>query len=141
MSRERRTAAHDPLVASRRVLGIAGLLLATGTVVGALGAHALRAVLDARQLASLDTAVDYQIANALGLLAIGVLMRTGEGWPLGRIATLLVAGILCFSGGIYLMLAGAPRPFGFVTPVGGVLLICGWAWFAWEMLRGWSAAR
>lgn len=127
--------------AAARVLGVAGLLLATGTVVGALGAHALRGVLDERQLASLDTAVHYQLANALGLLAIGVLMRVGEASALGRIAVVLVAGVLCFSGGIYLMLAGAPRPLGFVTPVGGVLLICGWAWFAWEMLRGRSAAR
>jgi uncharacterized membrane protein YgdD (TMEM256/DUF423 family) len=124
------------------VLGIAGLLLATGTVVGALGAHALRAVLDARQLSSLDTAVDYQLANALGLLAIGVLMRAGgDPRTLGRIAAVLVAGVLCFSGGIYLMLAGAPRPVAFVTPVGGVLLIAGWAWFAWEMLRGRQAPR
>jgi uncharacterized membrane protein YgdD (TMEM256/DUF423 family) len=131
----------DNLQLSRRVLGIAGLLLATGTVIGALGAHALRAVLDERQLSSLDTAVHYQLANALGLLAIGVLIRAGEHRSLARIAGLLVAGILCFSGGIYLMLAGAPRLFGLVTPVGGVLLILGWSWFAVTMLRRSSGAR
>jgi uncharacterized membrane protein YgdD (TMEM256/DUF423 family) len=128
-------------VAAHRVLGIAGLLLATGIVVGALGAHALRAVLDERQLASLETAVHYQLFNALGVLAIGVLMRTGVSQRLGRIAVMLMAGIVCFSGSIYLMLAGAPRPFGFITPVGGVLLIAAWLAFAWEMLRRAPAAH
>ncbi len=126
---------QDQAVTWRRVLGAAGLLLATGIMVGALGAHALRSVLDERQLASLDTAVDYQLFNALGLLVIGVLMKTGAGRSLHAIAALLVAGVLCFSGGIYLMLAGAPRPLGLVTPVGGLLLITAWAWFAIAMLR------
>jgi uncharacterized membrane protein YgdD (TMEM256/DUF423 family) len=139
------TTAHDTtplaLASSRRVLGIAGLLLASGIVIGALGAHALRSVLDERQLASLETAVHYQLFNALGVLVIGVQMRTGASPRLGRIAALLMAGIVCFSGSIYLMLAGAPRPFGFVTPVGGVLLIVGWLAFTWEMLRRAPAAR
>jgi uncharacterized membrane protein YgdD (TMEM256/DUF423 family) len=122
---------------ARRVLGIAGVLLASGTIIGALGAHALRAVLDTAQLHSLETAVHYQIANALGLLVMGVLLHLGEGraMGIGKMAALLTAGVLCFSGGIYLMLAGAPRLLGFVTPVGGVLLIAGWTWFAWAMLR------
>ena len=120
---------------ARGVLGLAGALLATGMIVGASGAHALRGVLGERQLQSLDTAVDYQLVNALGLLLVGVLMRGGGGQPLPRIAALLIAGILCFSGGIYLMLAGAPRPLALVTPLGGALLIFAWAWFAWTMLR------
>jgi uncharacterized membrane protein YgdD (TMEM256/DUF423 family) len=126
---------QDQAVAARRVLGVAGLLFATGVMVGALGAHALRSVLDERQLASLDTAVDYQLFNALGLMVIGVLMKAGAVRGLRAIAALLVAGILCFSGGIYLMLAGAPRPLGLVTPVGGLLLITAWSWFAVAMFR------
>ena len=120
---------------SRRTLGIAGLLLAVGMAIGASGAHALRTVLAERQLQSLDTAVDYQLINALGLLLLGVLMRGGEEQPLPRIANVLLAGILCFSGGIYLMIAGAPWPFAFITPAGGVLLITGWVWFGVAMLR------
>jgi uncharacterized membrane protein YgdD (TMEM256/DUF423 family) len=126
---------QDQAVAARRVLGVAGLLFATGIMVGALGAHALRSVLDERQLASLDTAVDYQLFNALGLMVIGVLMKAGAVRGLRAVAALLVAGILCFSGGIYLMLAGAPRALALVTPLGGVLLIVAWVGFAASMLR------
>jgi uncharacterized membrane protein YgdD (TMEM256/DUF423 family) len=118
-----------------RVLGIAGLLMATGIVVGALAAHALQKVLEVRQLESLHTAVNYQLFNALGLLLIGLLMRSDDLPALRVVAGLLMAGIVAFSGGIYLMLAGAPRFVGLVTPAGGMLLIAGWAWFAMSMLR------
>ena len=118
-----------------RVLGIAGLLLAVGIVVGALAAHALQKVLEPRQLESLHTAVNYQLFNALGLLAIGILMRGDDLPALRTVAGLLVAGIVCFSGGIYIMLAGAPRFLGLVTPLGGVLMIAAWSWFAVTMLR------
>jgi uncharacterized membrane protein YgdD (TMEM256/DUF423 family) len=120
---------------STRVLGIAGLFMATGIVVGALAAHALQKVLDARQLESLHTAVNYQLFNALGLLVIGLLMRSDDLPALRSVAVLLMAGIVAFSGGIYLMLAGAPRVLGLVTPAGGVLLIVAWVWFAVSMLR------
>ncbi len=118
-----------------RVLGIAGLLMATGIVVGALAAHALQKVLEPRQLESLHTAVNYQLFNALGLLLIGLLMRADDLPALKTVAGLLMAGIVCFSGGIYVMLAGAPRFLGLVTPFGGVLLIAAWGWFAVTMLR------
>lgn len=118
-----------------RTMGVAGLLLATGIVVGALAAHALQKVLEPRQLESLHTAVNYQLFNALGLLAVGLVMREDPAGALRAVGWLLVAGIVCFSGGIYIMLAGAPRFLGLVTPVGGVLLIVAWLIFAVTMLR------
>lgn len=108
--------------------------MAIGIGIGALGSHALRSVLPPRQLESLATAVNYQLINALGLLLIGLLMKTVAA-NLRWVAVLLIAGIICFSGGIYLMLAGAPRPFGFVTPVGGVLIIVAWVALAWRLLE------
>ncbi len=111
------------------------MLMATGIVVGALAAHALQKVLEPRQLESLHTAVNYQLFNALGLLLIGLLMRADDLPALKTVAGLLMAGIVCFSGGIYVMLAGAPRFLGLVTPFGGVLLIAAWGWFAVTMLR------
>lgn len=118
-----------------RVMGIAGLFMAIGVVVGALAAHALQRVLEPRQLESLHTAVNYQLFNALGLLLVGVLMRDVAFASLRPVAWLLIVGIVAFSGGIYIMLAGAPRPLGFVTPLGGVALIAAWAWFAVALLR------
>jgi uncharacterized membrane protein YgdD (TMEM256/DUF423 family) len=120
---------------SPRVLGIAGLFMASGIVVGALAAHALQKVLEPRQLDSLHTAVNYQLFNALGLLLVGVLMRDAQLPALRVVAGLLIAGIVCFSGGIYIMLAGAPRLLGLITPLGGVLLMAAWGWFALAYFR------
>lgn len=113
----------------------AALLMAIGIAIGALGSHALREVLSSRQLESLDTAVDYQQLNALGLLLVGVLMRSMARNGLRLVAWMLVAGIICFSGGIYIMLAGAPRMLGLMTPLGGVLLIAAWLTLAWLLLE------
>lgn len=118
-----------------RVMVAAAVLMATGIGAGALGSHALRATLSTRQLESLGIAVDYQQLNALGLLLVGVLMRYMALAGLSRVAWLLIAGIICFSGGIYVMLAGAPRILGLVTPVGGVLLIAAWLLLAWLLAK------
>jgi uncharacterized membrane protein YgdD (TMEM256/DUF423 family) len=118
-----------------RVMVVAALLMAVGIGIGALGSHALRDVLSARELASLGTAVQYQQVNALGLLLVGGLMRSTGLAGLIRVAWLLIAGIIGFSGGIYVMLAGAPRILGFVTPVGGVLLIAAWLALAWLLVK------
>ncbi|MFM1885662.1 MAG: hypothetical protein RL026_819 [Pseudomonadota bacterium] len=113
-------------MSSTRVIALAAVLMAAGIVVGALASHALRGVLEPRQLESLHTAVHYQLFNALGLMLVGAMMHLGVAKDLGWVAAGLVAGIVCFSGGIYLMLAGAPRALGLVTPLGGLLLIASW---------------
>ncbi|MET0809368.1 MAG: DUF423 domain-containing protein, partial [Pseudoxanthomonas sp.] len=77
--------------------------------------------------------------NAIGLLVLGLLMRnhvgTATGARLRLIAGFLATGIIFFSGSIYIMLAGAPRMLGYITPIGGVMLIVAWAWLAIELLR------
>lgn len=126
---------------SRQALGVGALLVGAGTVVGALGSHALRAVLSERQLQSLDTAVDYQILNALGLILVGLMLQNAPHGRLRWCARMLVAGIVCFSGGIYIMLSGAPRWLALVTPAGGVLLIGAWLLLAWHQLVAPAAAK
>ncbi len=120
---------------SARAMTLGALLVAIGTVVGALGSHALANVLTPRQLTSIGTAVDYQLFNALGLLVVGLLMRTLPAARLRLIAWGLLLGIVFFSGGIYVMLYGAPRLLGYVTPVGGLLLIGSWLALAMELWR------
>ncbi len=119
---------------AQRAIALGALLMAIGIGIGALGAHALRDVLTERELQSLHTAVYYQVFNALALLLLGGWARDGHqglAWPL----RLLAGGIILFSGSIYIMLAGAPRLLGFLTPVGGVLLIAAWLALAWSFFR------
>ncbi|MGH8289965.1 MAG: DUF423 domain-containing protein [Steroidobacteraceae bacterium] len=122
-------------LSARRVLGGAGVLLALATVAGALGAHTLKSHWSAERLDVYDTAVRYQFYHSLGLLGIGLALRTLDVAPLKVAALLIVAGIVLFSGSLYALTLGAPRLIGVVTPIGGLALIAGWLAFAYGIWR------
>jgi len=133
--------AADPTVptAARRFGALAALLLGLATVIGALEAHLLRGRLSAGREGILQTAVQYQFLQSLGLLALSALL-TRLGSPLLRLAAVLLsAGIVLFSGSLYLLVAGAPLWVGALTPLGGLGLIVAWVLVALALLRG--AAR
>jgi uncharacterized membrane protein YgdD (TMEM256/DUF423 family) len=121
--------------AARRVLGTAAVLLALATIAGALGAHALRSHWPTQRLEVYDTAVRYQFYHALGLLGIGLALRTLDVAPLRAAAWLVIAGIVLFSGSLYALTFGAPRLTGAVTPIGGLALVAGWLTFAYGVWR------
>ena len=118
---------------ARTLRGTGALLLAIGTVIGAFGAHALKARLAADRYEVLQTAVHYQFVNALGLLLVGVAAERVAAPLLRTAGALLLAGVLLFSGSLYLILAGAPAGVGVLTPLGGLLLIIGWLLAAWAL--------
>jgi len=121
---------------SGRALRVAGaVLLASGTIIGAFGAHALKSRLPVERYEVLQTAVHYQFISARGLLLMGIAAeRFASPW-LRRAGAWLLAGVLLFSGSLYLILAGAPRWLGVVTPLGGLSLIVGWLMAAWVFAR------
>lgn len=100
-------------------------------VLGAFGAHSLEKWIDAAAVASFETGVRYQMYHALLLLVLGSMQQiSGEykKW----IFYLVAAGIFLFSGSIYLLATNGMFAFdfkiiGFVTPIGGSLLLLGWA--------------
>lgn len=121
---------------ARLALVLSSLLLFVAVGAGAFGAHALRVRLGPELLAVWQTAVQYHFWHALGLLAVGVLLRiepsrrglAAAGW-------LLVAGVALFSGSLYLMALTGVRGLGAVTPVGGVALLAAWATLAAAFAR------
>jgi len=120
---------------ARKTLAIAGVLMALATILGAFGAHALKAHLAADKLQVYETAVRYHFLNALGLLVIGVLLRSMDGELLRWSAVLILTGVILFSGSLYLLTFGGPRLLGIITPLGGLVLILGWILFALTVLR------
>jgi len=91
----------------------------------------LSAVLDENALAWWQTAVQYQMWHATGLIALGAARLPRSLLP----AVLLTAGTIIFAGTLYAMALGGPRWLGAVTPVGGSLMIAGWLVLAWRVLR------
>jgi uncharacterized membrane protein YgdD (TMEM256/DUF423 family) len=122
-------------VNSGRTLVIAGLLLALATVCGAFGAHALRGHLQPERLQVWDTAVRYQFFQSLGLIGIGLTLRSVDSGALRTAAALIVVGVVLFCGSLYALSLGAPRVVGAVTPFGGLAWIGGWLLFAWGVWR------
>ena len=102
----------------------AAISAAIAVAAGAFGAHGAAGP---QQAEWLRTGGMYQLVHAVAALA---LMGSARG-P----AIMLLAGGAIFAVTLYAMALGGPRWLGAVTPIGGTLLIAGWAWAAWVLLR------
>lgn len=121
-------------------------LLSTGAIfgmiaiiLGAFGAHALKKVLTMEQLSTFETGVRYQMYHALFLILIGTVTHLSEKTK-KTIYYLVLFGVLFFSGSIYLLATNSLSSFdfkaiGFVTPIGGFLLICAWGILTFDFLK------
>lgn len=109
---------------------IAGAINALLSVaLGAFGAHMLEGRVADRYLATWQTAVQYQMFHAAGLMAVGVLMSTALIGPLTSLSWagyLLLAGIIIFSGSLYVLSLTGISVLGAITPIGGVAFLAGW---------------
>jgi len=94
---------------------------------GAFGAHALKGKLEVSGLLSTyQTAVQYQFYHTLALLAIGLLMTKYASPWLTYSSYLMMAGILVFSGSLYVLSLSGVKWLGAITPLGGLAFILGW---------------
>lgn len=105
-------------------------LLALAVAMGAFGAHGLRGRIDDYSMTIYERAVFYHFVHALGVLIVSLLPR-----PSAMAPWLLVAGIVLFSGSLYVLAVTGNRMLGAVTPFGGVAFIAGWLCLAWSALR------
>lgn len=97
---------------------------------GAFGAHALKSRLNPDLLAIYQTATLYHLVHAVALFALALFARstgTSIAWP----ASLFLAGILLFSGSLYLLAVTGFRQLGMITPLGGLCFIAGWLASGW----------
>lgn|SRR4030095_13803747 len=116
----------------RIVLTLGAVLMFVGVAAGAFGAHALKARLTPDALAIWQTAVQYHLWHALGLLAAGLLLlQRPDSAPLGVASWLFLAGIALFSGSLYALALTGARGIGAITPIGGIAFLGGWAALAW----------
>jgi uncharacterized membrane protein YgdD (TMEM256/DUF423 family) len=113
------------------------LLLGCAVMLGAFGAHGLRNRLDAYATGVYERAVFYHFIHALGLLGVPLLVRTGAlGQSAGQwVCGLLLAGILIFSGTLYLLAVTGLRWLGAITPIGGLSFIAAWLLLAVALFR------
>ena len=111
------------------------VLSGLGVLVGAFGAHGLRDRVTADMLAIFETGVRYHLIHGLAVLAVAwAAARWPSAW-IGAAGWLFVAGIVVFSGSLYILALSGTRWWGAVTPIGGVCFLAGWAALAVGALR------
>jgi len=119
----------------RNALLIAAFLGMIGVALGAFGAHALKALLtEFGTLVRWETAVHYHLVHAVAIFAAGIWLHTGAGAgrsAVGWAVRSWFAGIVLFSGSLYLLALKAPTWLGAsAAPLGGLAFIAGWGWIA-----------
>ena len=99
-----------------------------GVALGAFGAHGLRGRLSPDMLAVFETGVRYQMYHTLALLVVAAAIgRLGDARLLLISGWFFVAGMVLFSGSLYVLALGGVAAVGAVTPIGGLALLVGWA--------------
>jgi len=123
------------MINARQTLMIASFSGMIAVMLGAFGSHALKSMLSQNgRLETYELAVRYQFYHTLALLAIGLLMERISGKSLRVSAVAMIAGIILFSGSLYVLAIFNTTVVVFITPVGGVFLICGWAALFYSVL-------
>ena len=118
-----------------RGFAAAGAALAFLAVAGgAFGAHLLEGHLPRSALDIFETAVQYQMYHAVGLLLVGVMIGRSATQALVWAGRLFLAGTIVFSGSLYLLVLSGWSWLGAVTPLGGLCLLGGWATLCWGLL-------
>jgi uncharacterized membrane protein YgdD (TMEM256/DUF423 family) len=128
----------------QRTLTFGLILIITGIILGAFGAHALKPYFSVTQESSFETATMYQLLHGFALITLALGKFPSEKLNLSVI--LIKIGVVLFSGSIYLLilmnLLKITSKFVFlITPFGGLVLIAGWIVFLLNVLNSSSGWR
>jgi uncharacterized membrane protein YgdD (TMEM256/DUF423 family) len=121
---------------AKTFLLIAALSGMLAVVIGAFGAHGLKSRVAEDLLAIYQTGVQYHFYHTFALLCVAMLLlRDPHSWLLNWSGGLFIAGIVIFSGSLYLLVVSGSRWLGAITPLGGMAFIAGWLALAWAVYR------
>lgn len=111
-------------------LAFGAILACLGVILGAFGAHALKDKFASPHYAAIwETAVQYQMYHALGIIGLGILSNEtllGSSSLLSWAVYLMFTGIVFFSGSLYVLAVTGVKKLGAITPIGGMLFIIAW---------------
>jgi len=124
---------------NRTILSIGIAMGMLAIILGAFGAHGLEKLVDTEAVDTFETGVRYQMYHALFLLFLGV-WNGIEAKTKKTAFVLVLLGVILFSFSIYLLALNSLTSFdfkiiGFLTPIGGVLMILGWAVLGFKIFK------
>ena len=108
---------------AKTTIRLAALVGFLGVTLGAFGAHGLEHILQKHErVDTWETAVLYHLIHAVALLTVGLFPRAPKG-----VVISFLAGVILFSGSLYLLSVTNVTWLGAITPLGGVAFLVGWA--------------
>jgi uncharacterized membrane protein YgdD (TMEM256/DUF423 family) len=119
----------------RLFFSLGALLAGLAVAAGAFAAHGLKSRIEPDMLVIFETGARYQMYHAFALIAVA---WASARWPQSAAPAagwLFIAGILIFSGSLYLLAVTGMRWLGAITPIGGVAFLAGWAVLTWTVVR------
>lgn len=124
---------------NKTILGTGAFFGLLAVILGAFGAHILQGNIPGSAMEAYRTGVNYQMYHALLLLILGgfnILTEKDKKW----VFRILLCGIICFSFSLYLLAVNTLLPtdlsgIGFITPIGGLMLIAGWILMAYRIYK------
>lgn len=125
---------------NKQVLATGAILILIGIALGAFGAHGLKEKLNPDQLNSFEVGVRYQIYHGLALIILGF-NSAKLPFSISTIYKLILAGVILFSGSIYILACKGligfypPKIVYLITPLGGVSLIIAWTIFSYKLIK------
>ena len=121
---------------ARTFIALGSINAALAVILGAFGAHALKARLSPEMLSVYHTASQYQFYHALGMLLVAALAsQLNNSGALRLSGFLMLAGVVLFSGSLYLLAVTGVTWLGAITPLGGLAFIAAWVVLAYAALR------
>ncbi|MGD9488700.1 MAG: DUF423 domain-containing protein [Calditrichaceae bacterium] len=102
---------------------------------GAFGAHALKDTLDVYGRSIYEKAVLYQMFHTFAIFAVGFLQYQFRHLSFSPAGWAFLAGVILFSGSLYLLAVTGIKTLGAITPIGGVSFIFGWGWLIFQMAK------
>lgn len=120
----------------------ASFIGALSVILGAFGAHGLKKIVAPESLVTFETAVRYQFYHVFALALTGLVFASGSPSLMKAAGILFIAGMVLFSGSLYLLTYKSAANMqglswvGPITPLGGTLLVAGWICLALGLSKG-----
>lgn len=129
---------------AQKIIAVGAFSMAIAIALGAYNAHGMEKLvesgkIEAKYLDTFHTGVLYQFINSLGLLLLG-LLQFMKIIPSSKPSTLILTGMLVFSGTLYILsfhqiIGSGFKILGAITPIGGLCMIIGWLWAGIILLK------
>ncbi len=123
------------LPTSRRFIALGAVTAFLSVALGAFGAHAVKNSISPELLRVYQTAVEYQFFHALGLILLGLIYQQLPQRLVSLSGWLMLAGIVVFSGSLYILSLSGVRWLGAITPIGGMAFLLAWLILVYALIR------